>query len=389
MFADRAHPAAGEPGPREPRVFAACALLSLVLQTHLVFARDGLWGGADLVPHLRLIQQVGERGLLGNTYAPAYHWLGALLAPWVGLALYPKLFAVAAAALLLAAFRSFQRAAALPDAAAALFCLTPYVLSLSWCTPRVEAAGYALLLFGLSRLLRRRYASLAALLAASFYVHTASALLFGIAAGILAAARRDGRGLAALAAGSLGALPLVAAHLAAGCTLPEAFLFSRGGYSRTLRESLIPSMWPWLLPLANPLAVGAAALGARLTWRADRPLALLAAALFLLYLNNLWLAPLGVRTLVTLQRGLSLLAIPVAMAAGHWVAARGRLGLGVVALSAAWAVLAADRVVPQACFVRRIELAELGPVSVRRCEFLWFGGRRYPPPPAEPRGGDG
>jgi hypothetical protein len=36
----------------------------------------------------------------------------------------------------------------------------------------------------------------------------------------------------------------------------------------------------------------------------------------LLYFNNMWLAPFGQRTAVSLLRGLSILAIPVAVAAG-------------------------------------------------------------------------
>ena len=163
--------------------------------------------------------------------------------------------------------------------------------------PRVEAAGYALLLFGLGALLRgRRHPRSRLTLAACFYVHTAAALLFGLTAGILALVRRDARALAALALGALGALPLVFAHLADGCTFAQALLFAPGGYARSLGEELLPENWPWLAPLANPLALLAAALGARALWRWSRPLAVFAAALVALWGVNFWLAPFDIRT---------------------------------------------------------------------------------------------
>jgi hypothetical protein len=318
---------------------------------------------------------------LYNPYAPAYHWLGAALAPALGLALYCKVFALGAALLLIAGFRSFQRAADLPDACTAVFALTPFLLSLSWCLPRVEAAGYGLLLFGLGFLLRGRWWALAAALAACFWVHTAAALLFGLTAGILALARRDARALAALALGSLGALPLLLAHLGAGCSFAQALLFAEGGYARSLGEELVPANWPWLAPLANPLALLAAAAGARATWRRSRPLAWFAAALVALWASNLWLAPFGLRTLVTPLRGLSVLAIPVAISAGIWCAARPRRELALLGLSAAFAALACPLVVPHACYVRRISLEELEGVHVTRCQFLWQAAPHADQPP--------
>jgi Tol biopolymer transport system component len=348
-----------------------CVGQAVLLHALLIFGRDGLWGGGDLVPHLRLIQTVAASPGLYNPYAPAYHWLGAALSPALGLELYTRLFAFGAALLLIAGFRSFQRAAGLPDASTAIFALTPYLLSLSWCVPRVEAAGYALLLFGLGFLLRGRRLALAAALAACFFVHTAAALLFGLTAGILALARRDARALAALALGTLGAVPLVAAHVGAGCSFAQALLFAPGGYARSLGEALLPENWPWLAPLAGPPALLAAALGARALWRWSRPLAGFAAALVALWATNFWLAPFELRTLVTPLRGLSVLAIPVAMAAGLWCAARpGREALW-LALAAVFAVLASAWVVPNACYVRPIALAELDGAWVARCEFLW------------------
>jgi hypothetical protein len=370
---------AAEPGSGT-RLFRLCAAVSLGLQAALALGRQGIHGGGDLVPHLRLIQLTQEQLGIHNIYAPGYHLLGALLEPVLGFEGYTKLFSLAAAALLILGFRSFQRAAALPDAASALFALTPYLLSLSLCTPKVEAAGYGVLLFGLGALLRGRSLALVLLLALCFVLHTASALLFGLAAGVLCLARRDLRGLVALAAGTLLALPLVAAQLAAGCSLSEALLFAQGGYARDLHESVLPGKWPWILPLANPVALVAAALGARALWDRERALAILCGVLVALYLNNFWLAPFDLRTLVTPIRGLSLLAIPVAIAAGVFAASRPRAGVWVAGLSLVWALVSAVWVVPEACFVRRIAAAEIAPVRVERCLFVWRGpdpgGRR-------------
>jgi hypothetical protein len=353
------------------RLAWGCIGLAALLHAWLLFGREGLWGGGDLVPHLRLIQAVATSPGLYNPYAPAYHWLGAALAPLLGFELYTRLFALGAALFLIAGFRSFQRAAGLPDACTALFALTPFLLSLSWCVPRVEAAGYGLLLFGLGFLLRRRYLALAAAVAVCFYVHTAAALLFGLAAGTLALARRDGRALIALAAGSLGVLPLLIAHLGAGCSFPQALLFAPGGYARSLDEELLPPQWPWLALLANPVALLAAVLGARAIWNRSRSLGWLAAALVALWATNFWLAPFGIRTLVTPLRGLSVLAIPVALSAGLWAAERGRRETLVLGLSAVFAAVSAPLVVPHACYVRRIALEEIDGVYVSRCEFLW------------------
>jgi len=367
-----------------------CVGLAVLLHAFLLFGREGVWGGGDLVPHLRLIQTVAASPGLYNTYAPAYHWLGAALSPALGLELYTKLFALGAALLLIAGFRSFQRAAGLPDASTAIFALTPYLLSLSWCVPRVEAAGYALLLFGLGFLVRGRRVALAAALAACFYVHTAAALLFGLTAGILALARRDPRALVALALGTLGAAPLVIAHLGAGCTFAQALLFAPGGYARSLGEALLPENWPWLAPLASPVALLAAALGAGASWRRSRPLACFAAALVALWATNFWLAPFGIRTLVTPLRGLSVLAIPVAMSAGLWCAEKAWREAVVLAACAALAVIACPFIVPKACYVRPIALAELDGVRVARCEFLWqaapLAAAAAPPAPAPSAG---
>src|SRR5262245_1163979 len=166
---------------------------------------------------------MAEEPGLHNVYAPAYHALGALLSPLLGLAAYPQLFAWLSAAALIAAFRLFQRSAGLPDAASALFAFAPYAFALTACLPKVEAAGYACALVGLAALLRGRPVWVSVALVAAFLVHTAAALFLGLCGGALALWRRDWRGLAALAVGSAIALPLPLAHLRAGCGLGEAF----------------------------------------------------------------------------------------------------------------------------------------------------------------------
>lgn len=367
----------GERPPAPPcGLFPPAAALALALHAWLALGRGGLTGGGDLVPHLALIRATQQAPALYNPYAPAYHLLGAALVPILGAPLYTAAAALAGAGLLIFGFRQLQRAAGLPDAASALFALTPYLLSLSWCTPRIEAAGTGLLLFGLAAQLRGQRTRLALLLAACFWVHTASALLFGLAAGALALLRRDARDLGALAAGSLGAAPLLAAHLGAGCSVAESFLFAAGGYSRALQEPLLPANAAWLAPLANPLALAAALVGARELWRRSAVLAALCALLLVLYLNNFWLAPFGVRTLVTPLRGLTLLAIPVALCAGALCAEKPRFTRALVGLSAASALAAPLWLVPQACFVRPISELEIDGVEVARCSFRWIAPAR-------------
>jgi hypothetical protein len=371
-------------------VFLSCAALALALHALLLLSSDGLRAGEDMVPHLRLIEMTRLRPGLHNVYAPAYHALGALLAPLTGLAVYPRLFSFASALAAIFAFRAFQRAAGLPEASTAVFALSPYLLTVSWCIPKVEFMGHAVGLLGLAALLQRRYLALAAAVVAAFLVHTAAALVFGFAAGVLALVRRDFRALVALGAGSLASLPLFAAHLAAGCSVPQAFLFSRSGYlakSGTLEVGDALR----LLILASPLALGAAAAGGRALWRRSAPLAAMALALLLTYLNDLWLLPFGASTAAGLHRGMSVLAIPVAMAAGvateSWRSRWRHAFLGCVAL---WSAAAAIWVVPASCFVRPIDVAEARTTMVKRCEFGWVRGgvhRRVRPgvPGAWPR----
>jgi len=321
---------------------------------------------------------MSDRLALYNTYAPGYAALGSLATPILGVELYVKVFALLASLFLMAGFRFFQRAAKLPDTASAVFVFTPYLLALSACTPKIETLGYGLLLFCIGLLLKKRYVGVALVVAVCFYWHTASALLLGLVGGVLCLARRDWRGLAALAFGSALAAPLMAAHIEAGCSFAESLMLARGGFSPVAGTPVVPPNWPWLLPLANPASLVAAGLGAAATWRRNRPIAILCCAFVLLYLNNVWLAPFEIRTLVTLLRGLPMLAIPVAIAAGVFAARSSRRAVGVVGLAALVAVASVPTAIPNACFTRRIDLAEIAGTSIERCIFRWHilaGGR--------------
>ncbi len=354
------------------RWFFACAGFALAIHATLLLAADGLQGGADLLPHLRLIQLMGAEPAIRSVYAPAYHVLGALVSPLVGLASYPRCFALLAAAAWIAAARFFQRSLDLPTATACLLVLTPYSFCFSWCTPKVEALGIAILLAGLSLLVRARHLGLAVLLGATFYVHTASALLLGFSCGVLALARRDYRALVPLAAGALAGGTLTLIHVGSGCSVAEALRL-------TSRDYLIANPWSsWavrevVLVLASPIALCLALLGAPEHWRRQRSLAVLSLVLTAVYLNEIWLAPFGKRISLDLLRGLSVLAIPVAIAGGLALRARPRLAPWLLGLCAAWAVAASLWVVPRSCMVRPIALEELRDLQVARCEFTWRG----------------
>jgi len=361
-------------------LFRASAAGSLTFHALLLLWTDGLQGGADMKPHLRLIQLMAEDLSLNSVYPPAYHALGALLAPFSGLAAFPEWFAWCGAAALIAAFRFFQRAAGLPDASAALFAWAPYGFALTWCLPKVEVAGYALAFAALGLLIQRRYAALGAALAATFFVHTGAALFLGLCAGSLALALRDGRALLALAAGSLIAAPLPLTHVAAGCSSAQALLFSQGDYLRAAPRLHNLLHWDRVAVLANPIALVAAVPGAPLLWRRHRPIAVLCAIVTALYLNEIWLAPFGARTTLDLLRGLTIFALPVAAAAGVYLAQRPAAAVGAVAGSAGLAVLAALLVVPAACVSKPIEMAEIQHIDVDRCTFRWRERRAHSVP---------
>jgi hypothetical protein len=359
-------------------LFRWSAATALAAHALALLASDGLYGGGDLKPHLRLIQLMGEEPALRSVYAPAYHVVGALAAPLTGLAAYPEWFGWLSLAGLIGAFRLFQRSVGLPDEAAALFAWMPYHFALTGCLPKIEAAGYALALVGLSLLWRRRHALAALCLAATFAVHTAAALFLGLTGGVLALALRDPRGLIALAAGAALALPLPIAHLHAGCTPAQALLFSQGDYLRAAPRATHLEHWDRILLLANPLALLAAGLGARQLWRSHRPVAIVCALVALVYLNEAWLAPFGARTTLDLLRGLSLLAIPVAAAGGCALALRRGPATAVVAASALLSLAAAAQVVPRACVSKPIDIAEIASFDVDRCTFRWRRRARAP-----------
>lgn len=355
----------------ERSLFRWSAVAALALHAALLLSSDGLQGGGDLKPHLRLIQLMGEEPALRSVYAPAYHVLGALAAPLTGLGAYPQWFAWLAAAALIAAFRVFQRAAGLPDVCAAVFVWAPYSFALSGCLPKIEVAGYAVALVGLAALLRGQHAWVAICVVGAFLVHTAAALFFGLCGGVLAIACRDRRALAALAIGTLvaGALPL--SHMADGCSFGQALLFSQADYLRAGPRLYNLEHWDTILLLANPIALAAALVGASALWHQHRKIGVLGALIVGLYLNELWLAPFGVRTTLDAMRALTILAIPVAIAAGVAVAARPRLSRALVAASAVLALATSVFVAPAACVSNPIDLTEIERFDVDRCVFRW------------------
>jgi hypothetical protein len=367
----------------ERSLFRWSAATALAFHAVLLLSSDGLRGGGDLKPHLRLIQLMAEEPGLRSVYPPTYHGLGALTAPLTGLGAYPEWFAWLSAAALIAAFRMFQRAADLPDVCSALFAWAPYHFALTACLPKVEVAGYALALAGLASLLRGRHALLAICLVAAFAVHTATALFLGLTGGVLALCRRDLRGLAALAVGTLLALPLPLAHLWDGCSLAQALLFSQDDYLRAAPRAHNLEHWDRILLLANPLALAAAVSGAGALWRRDPAVAGVCGLIALLYLNELWLAPFGVRTTLDALRALTILAIPIAVAGGLAISARPGLARAVIAASALLALVASVWVVPSACVSKPIVLSEIESFDVDRCRFRW----RYRQPAAGPTSG--
>jgi hypothetical protein len=356
-----------------PGLFRASAIAALALHAALLWGRPGVHGGGDLRPHLRLIQRVAEDPGLYNVYPPAYHAIGALLSPLVDPGAYVQAFGWLAAAALIAAFRVFQRSAGLPDAAAALFAWAPYSFALTWCLPKIEVAGYACALLGLAALCRDRHVLASLALLAAFFVHTAAALFLGLCGGVLALARRDLRGLAALAVGSIFALPLVGAHLAAGCSLAQALLFSEGDYLRAAPRATDPSHYLRALLLANPIALLLAGRGTPSLLRGHREIAYVCAVIALLYANELWLLPFGARTTLDLVRGLTVFAVPVSIAAGVALRGRPRLALATVAASAVLNLGVLRFTVPGTCVSQPIDLASVGQIEVQRCMFRWRG----------------
>jgi len=371
-------------GRLPPWLFPSVVAAVLALHALRLAQSPGLHGGVDLLAHLRMTELMGEAPGVRNVYPPGYHALGALLSPWVGLASFPKLFAVAAAALSIGAFRFFQRTAGLPDQAAVLFALWPYSFTLSWMLPKIEVGGYALIFLGLGLLWRRRYAAAAVLLTLSFWLHTGTALLFGFCGGTLALARRDGWALVAMALGALGAAPLMAVHLSAGCSLQQALLFGEGDYLHGASRHGTLDRGHLALALASPPILGAALLGALATWRQHRPIAILCAALAALYLQELWLAPFGIATTFDLLRGLAMLALPACVAAGVHLARHPRLSPWLIAAAALWCIGTTFTIVKQPLYWRPVALEEIRDLRMARCRFGWTAPhashrRRTPP----------
>jgi hypothetical protein len=113
-----------------------------------------------------------------------------------------------------------------------------------------------------------------------------------------------------------------------------------------------------------------------LLWREQRAVALTGGVIIALYLNELWLAPFGARTTLDLMRGLTVLAIPVSLAAGMAVAKCPRWAGAVIAACAVWAIGTAALVVPGSCSVRSIDLVEIETLRVDRCSFHWQAPRQ-------------
>lgn len=323
------------------------------------------------------MQWLAEEPALRSTYAPAFHAAGALLSSFLPLAMAVKLLSLAGAAALLFGFRAFQRASGLPEASAALFCWAPYGFALSWCLPKVEAAGYGLAFAGLAWAWQERRRAVAAALLGTFLIHTGAALFLGLCAGVLALVRRDGRLLVALAAGCLLAAPLFAAHLAAGCSAAQALLFSEGDYLRSAGGWSSLSLG-WRLPLlASPLALVCAAVGAKALWREHRPVGVVAGVVVILCTNELWLAPFGQGATLNFLRGLTILAFPLAAAGGIFLAGQSaRVAAGVIAASALLAVASSALALPGSCHREPVDFERVAALELDRCTFHWRFGTR-------------
>ena len=317
------------------------------------------------------MHQMAEEPGLRSVYAPAYHALGALVGSVSSPTVAVKLLAFGSLALLLFGFRRFQVATGLPDVSAALFCWIPYSFALTWCIPKVEAAGYGLAFFGLAWIWQGHHRRVAIALALAFYVHTGSALFLGLMGGIAALVLRDRRTLAALAVGCVLAAPLFVAHASAGCSLAEMLLFSRGDYLRSTDGWSSFPMLGRIFALAGPLAVGCAVLGAAALWNRHRAVAAVAGVAVVLWANELWLAPFGTRTTLNLLRGLTVLAFPIAAAGGVYLAHRPQAARAVLVASALWAVGCAWLAVPGSCHREPVQWEQQDRIVVDRCTFRW------------------
>jgi uncharacterized membrane protein (UPF0136 family) len=94
-------------------------------------------------------------------------------------------------------------------------------------------------------------------------------------------------------------------------------------------------------------------------------------AIMLLYLNEIWLTPFGARSTLDLLRGLTIFALPVAIAAGLQLEGRPRALRAVTAGSAALAVATSLWIVPSVCVSKAVDVDAVGMFDVDRCAFRW------------------
>ncbi len=125
------------------------------------------------------------------------------------------------------------------------------------------------------------------------------------------------------------------------------------------------------MTLASPPILVAAFAGARDVWSRDRAVAVLCGVLVVLYLQELWLAPFGVGTTVNLNRGLSLLVIPVVIAAGVWIAPRPRLAPWLFGAAALWCLGSALTVAREPISWRPVAIEEIRDLRMARCRLGW------------------
>ena len=106
-------------------------------------------------------------------------------------------------------------------------------------------------------------------------------------------------------------------------------------------------------------------------------MAIVALVVVLLCTNELWLGLLGVGSTLNLLRGLTILAFPLAAAAGVFVAGLSpRAGAGVVAACALLAVASSAVALPGSCHRVAVDAERLPALELDRCTFRWSFGPR-------------
>ena len=81
--------------------------------------------------------------------------------------------------------------------------------------------------------------------------------------------------------------------------------------------------------------------------------------------------PFGARTTLNLLRGLTVLAFPVAAAAGVFLADRPRAARAVLVASAVWALGCAWLALPGSCHREPVDWVQQDRLVVDRCTFRW------------------